>query len=447
MGQCATRPDGRSRGIARWLLLVVAIACPAGAATIVVPVGQPTIQAAVDAAAAGDTIFVQPGTYAENVHIANDRHGLVIAAADESGPPVLVATGAKREVGILIDGADDVTIHALTIRGPSEGLRLTDSHGARLTGLRIEDAGVAIRVQGGALVQIDDCEIVGTRVGQGIRIDRSRDVLVTDVTIEGTRREGVLVRAAPRATMVRVEVTDARGRDGIKVTRSPDAALVGCTATGNRRDGIHVQHSPRLVLRDNVANRNVRTGLWIERSLPFFSVDDLVGDGNHARANVRRNMLVKPPRCGRRRCARPTTTTAPRTSTSTTVTTTTAPSSVPETTPTTTRVTTTSATTTTRPPATPRWRLYVHIARGESSAIDVDVPYRSPDAPLVIAIRPDHLSAFQIGDQVTVTEIAALGGDTLERFEDAAASYIVAHPTDYPGFTEVMELRWAKRVQ
>jgi hypothetical protein len=44
---------------------VLLTACPAAAATLRVPSGYPTIQAAVDSASAGDTVLVAPGTYTD----------------------------------------------------------------------------------------------------------------------------------------------------------------------------------------------------------------------------------------------------------------------------------------------------------------------------------------------------------------------------------------------
>jgi hypothetical protein len=57
-----------------------------------------------------------------------------------------------------------------------------------------------------------------------------------------------------------------------------------------------------------------------------------------------------------------------------------------------------------------------------------------------------QLPAFPPGDQVTGSEIAALGGDTLARLAAAADAYLRSHAADYPGFGTIVEVRWVKRV-
>src|SRR5687768_16244262 len=54
------------------LLLVFALAYETNAATIHVPADQPTIQAAIDASASGDTVLVAPGTYYEDINFFGD---------------------------------------------------------------------------------------------------------------------------------------------------------------------------------------------------------------------------------------------------------------------------------------------------------------------------------------------------------------------------------------
>ena len=81
--------QNRSRWLTFFLLIFLAItvSLPSGrlqAATIHVPTDQPTIQAAINAAANGDIVLVAPGTCHENIHfqdkvlkVANSSSGLV----------------------------------------------------------------------------------------------------------------------------------------------------------------------------------------------------------------------------------------------------------------------------------------------------------------------------------------------------------------------------------
>jgi hypothetical protein len=431
------------RRIRSALLLAFGLAFPSlgFAATIIVPADRATIQAAVDAAGTGDTVLVQPGTYAGAVHIGGGRHGLALVAADPDDPPVLTGDG-PRGAAVTIDGADDVTLDSLAIEGPADGVSVKDARGVQLIDLAIDGARTAIRVRGGGLVQIASCDVDGTRGGPGIRIENARDVVVSDVTIDDTRREGVLARNAPGLTLLRTFVTGARGRAGIKLVRAPAASLVECVATSNRRDGIRVQRSASLGLRDNDADGNAQTGLRIERSHPFFTLADVVAGNNHASANGGRDMIVTPPRCNRRRC--------PRTSTTTTtvppatgVTTTTRPG-FPATV-TTTTATTTSMTTTSGPLFAVHLRLYVRIPHAGATFREANVPYRSIEEPLAVGVRPEHVDAFRVDDQVMIDELVALGGDTYARLTNAAAAYMAAHPADYPDFAGAVEVRWAKR--
>src|SRR5713226_3054867 len=63
---------------------------PASASTVFdVPGNFPTIQAAIDAAANGDTVVVEPGTYFENI----DFKGKLITVRSSQGPSVTTIDG------------------------------------------------------------------------------------------------------------------------------------------------------------------------------------------------------------------------------------------------------------------------------------------------------------------------------------------------------------------
>lgn len=94
-----------------------------------------TIQKAVDEAASGDTILIQPGTYDEMVTVSEP---LTIEAAPGYSSPVVIDAAGEAN-GILINSSN-VTIHGLTIENANDaGLLAVGTQGTALTNLTIDD--------------------------------------------------------------------------------------------------------------------------------------------------------------------------------------------------------------------------------------------------------------------------------------------------------------------
>ncbi|UCG61058.1 MAG: hypothetical protein JSV52_12115, partial [Candidatus Zixiibacteriota bacterium] len=85
------------------IVAVVAWAGLVNAATINVPSDQPTIQAGISAAFAGDTVMVSPGTYVENVSF--DGKAIVVISSD--GPEVTTIQGAASASSLDVPGEVD----------------------------------------------------------------------------------------------------------------------------------------------------------------------------------------------------------------------------------------------------------------------------------------------------------------------------------------------------
>lgn len=105
------------------LLLLVASSTDAASAVLNVPSTYPTIQAALDAAAPGDTIRIRPGTYAEQLSIT--KHvtikGAGTSATTIRAPATLVEGPNGRTAIITVAGGAAARISDVTVSGPGAG--------------------------------------------------------------------------------------------------------------------------------------------------------------------------------------------------------------------------------------------------------------------------------------------------------------------------------------
>jgi hypothetical protein len=403
----------------------------ASAAIIAVPADRPTIQSAVDAAAAGDVVRVSPGVYPERVRITGARNGLTIEAADPSSPPVIQGKTTTSTDGVQIDGLDGITLRALRLVDANTGVRLTQVDNAVLDDLDLENDGLGILIANGSGNTVAGSVVDGTRGRQGILVESSPNTTIADTVVHAPPRQGIAIRNSAGAVLLRVTVSGSQGGDGILVYRSKGSRIEDATVVDNARNGLRAQSSLDLTLVRTTANDNGSAGLRIERCSPFDDVADVLAAGNTAADNHGRDIVVEPLLCHQSKCSTSTTTTISTTTASTTL--------LPP-------PSTTTTTVPSPPLADASWRFYVRIATGAPFPHNVDVPARSTDPALNVPIRADQLPAFRPDDQVIGPEIAALGGDTLGHLTAAVDAYLGSHPADYPGFGTILEVRWAEHV-
>jgi predicted outer membrane repeat protein len=174
--------------------LLVSLATPSSLARTwyITPDGTgdaPTIQAGVDSAAAGDTVFIAPGTYTDCTHDSGD--GTLACAILKSGVSLLGETGNPVDVTIdaqgigrvlrLVNGVQAVEIRGLTItNGSAAAAQISDFGG----GLFCENSSVILadcrfaandgaNAGGGVwlgscpLAVVDGCEFEGNQAANG----------------------------------------------------------------------------------------------------------------------------------------------------------------------------------------------------------------------------------------------------------------------------------------
>ncbi|MFT4569659.1 MAG: cysteine-rich repeat protein/parallel beta-helix repeat protein [Candidatus Binatia bacterium] len=150
-----------------------AITGSASAATLSVPGGFATVQAALDAAGPGDTIELATGTYSEKVEFkASGTMGSPIILTEASGASaVLDGTGVGGDNLILIDNRSYVQVVGLELRN---NLGVTDGSGIRV-------------LRGGAGIELRDNEIhnILGKNAMGITVYATIATAISDILIDG----------------------------------------------------------------------------------------------------------------------------------------------------------------------------------------------------------------------------------------------------------------------
>ena len=149
-----------------------------------------SIQAAVDAAASGDTIEIAPGTYEESISISAKT-----LALSGSGVDATVINGSRSATVFSASGGG-LSLSNLTIQGGAQGLELRGVTGS-LTAVEIDNnkgtaLGGGIAISDSANVNLNNVIITNNDGvdGGGLYIDETSQAEVTDSYIEGNVAEG-----------------------------------------------------------------------------------------------------------------------------------------------------------------------------------------------------------------------------------------------------------------
>ncbi len=213
----------------------------APAATFRVPSEHPTIQAAVDAAADGDTVRVAPGTYHDCTHADADGtlncvivDKAILLLADSSREDTVIDAGGLGRVVRFGDAADEAEIRGFTVQG------------GRITGM-VDGGGVLVGP--GAHVTIRECRIRdntsrespgsplwGAVHGGGVGVSHAHATVVDSELWDNLTDSagGGLATIGGRATLVRCDVRRNRaGGGGGLASYLGRLDMEACTIAGN----------------------------------------------------------------------------------------------------------------------------------------------------------------------------------------------------------------------
>jgi parallel beta-helix repeat protein len=239
------------------------------AADLLVPGQFPTIQAAVDAAATGDTILLSPGAYFENVNVGSKGVTLrsVSGAADTSLFPFVGGS-----IISISDTVGEVTLQGLTIRdgtsaGPGAGILATNANvrlvSCVLLSNETSDAIGAALYASGSTISLESCEV---RENVAVLLEQSTvaggAVAVLDSTLTATET----LFTSNLSIDVGGAALGAAGTSGITVASctflsngATSTLTFGTSTTFGGGGAILVRDNTSLTIDDTVFEENVTT--------------------------------------------------------------------------------------------------------------------------------------------------------------------------------------------
>lgn len=225
-------------GLTTLVVAVVVAVCglvlvSASAAEIRVPEDYASIQEAVNAASAGDTIIVGPGTYGEDPIMIDGKSNITIRSS--AGAELTTIRGT-----IIIRDSSGITIEGFTISSPTGD------------GIYFETTDPEVPLSG---IVIKDNRIVNC-TGSGINFENSHysDVLIEGNTISENGFDGIRLLGTGNDVTIRDnEITD----NGVLIIDELQRVVGAGGAGGMRGCGIRMSRTlTNVIIEDNVITGN-----------------------------------------------------------------------------------------------------------------------------------------------------------------------------------------------
>jgi parallel beta-helix repeat protein len=239
--------------------LIVSLPVNADSRTIIVPDDFPTIQGAINAADAGDIIFVKRGSYVENP-VVNKSVSLI--GEDRDATVIDVTAGLKVE-------RDNVTITGLTIYDGWQGITISANY-SKISGNKITHTQYGIVLLSSQNSTVTENLLQSIGLSAAIQLSYSNNNLIKNNYIESCT-EGIQLRAGSSYNMV-IENT---------ITNCQDVALRLLAEYSPPR---WYTPSGNTIMGNNISNSGCGTSVY-GSSYNFISNNDYVNNTIQFSAN------------------------------------------------------------------------------------------------------------------------------------------------------------------
>ena len=255
------------------------VVCPTGSANASAPgcvSGYTTISSAITAASAGSVIFVESGTYTEQVVI--DKSLTLMGAGSASttikAPSILVPDLDGNLDVVVIEGSTTVAnISGFTITGPGPAGCGSIHYGIYVRG------GATVNIHSNVITNIADNPLGGCQNGVAIRVGsqakgQTGKATITNNTISDYQKGGIVIDNTgsyadiSNNTVQGIGNTPAIAQNGIQISRGATATITNNSISGNLCDhvscglnldqsaGILLYNSGSVTIKDNTVFNN-----------------------------------------------------------------------------------------------------------------------------------------------------------------------------------------------
>jgi len=259
-----------------------------------------TIQAAIDNATTGDTIFVDPGTYTENIMISKSLQLMgsgsdvtVIEDRGEAGAIVYINANwvnisgflinnswqGNSVLGITINDSDNCVVQRVNITNCDNGIYLLNSNFSIISNNYVYKnlfAGIVFDRSNSNMIENNTCN---ANHDTGIRIEESESNQIFNNTLVNNWNCGISVWSSNMNTISRNTCED-NTEEGIYIFNSNSNTISNNTCNDNGEEGIYISTSQNNSIHNNTCDSNSNVGINLYGSNSNTILNNICSNGN-----------------------------------------------------------------------------------------------------------------------------------------------------------------------